>query len=230
MRAAVTQGAARIVRLHPFRVVLGDAAGAPLARCATLQRPPRDTLRTLVVERRSTGGQHAVRGWVHAYRWNAEHAKRARHTCRQGHTKGTPQAASLFVAGGGLVCTTLAPAVLSPQTILALSRGRGHVEIAITRWQRVLDVDALRAKATSPLAAVWLHGTWLEALMRARRMRRQMGDRWGRLDRARLGTWWRVWGMRKDERAPMIPGALCWKEDAWAACLKGWAERPRRRK
>ena len=32
-------------------------------------------------------------------------------------------------------------------------------------------------------------------------MRRQLGDRWGRLAHERVGTWWRVWGMRKDEMA-----------------------------
>ena len=36
--------------------------------------------------------------------------------------------------------------------------------------------------------------------------------------------------MLKDEMAPMITGALFWKEDAGAACLQVLAERPRRRK
>ena len=35
--------------------------------------------------------------------------------------------------------------------------------------------------------------------------------------------------MLKDEMAPMMTGALFWKEDAWAACLKVLVERPRRR-
>jgi hypothetical protein len=61
-------------------------------------------------------------------------------------------------------------------------------------------------------------------------MRRQRGDPWSRLDHERLATWWRVWSMLKDESAPMITGALCWKEEAWEACLKVLAERPRRRK
>jgi len=230
MSAALKQGADLIVRLNPFSVVLGDAAGAPLELCATLKRQHMETLRTLAVELRATGGQHAVQGWVHAYRLNAEQANRARHKCRQGHKKGTPKAESLFLAGWVLVFTTLAPAVLSPQTIMALYRCRWQVEIAIKRWKSVLDVDALRAKATSPLAEVWLHGKLLYALMLERRMRRQLGDRWGRLDHERVGTWWRVWGMLKDEIAPMITGALFWKEDAWAACLKVLAERPRRRK
>jgi hypothetical protein len=230
MSAALTQGADLIVRLNPFSVVLGDAAGVPLELCAALKRQKTETLRTLVVTLRSAGGQHEVRGWVHAYRLNVEQANRARHKCRQGHKKGTPNAESLFLAGWVLVFTTLAPAVLTAQTIMALYRCRWQVEIAIKRWKSVLDVDALRAKATSPLAEVWLHGKLLYALMLERRMRRQLGDRWGRLDHERLSTWWRVWGMLKDELAPMITGALFWQEDAWVACLKVLAERPRRRK
>jgi Transposase DDE domain len=229
MSAAVQQGAALIVRLNPFSVVLGDAAGAPLELCAALKRQHPETLRTLAVTLRAAGGQHEVRGWVHAYRLNVEQANRARQKCRQGHTKGTPSTESLFLAGWVLVLSTLAPAVLSAQTIMALYRCRWQVEIAIKRWKSVLDVDALRAKANSPLAEVWLHGKLLYALMLERRMRRQLGDRWGRLDRERAGTWWRVWGMLKDEIAPMITGALFWKEDAWAACLKVLVERPRRR-
>jgi hypothetical protein len=171
-----------------------------------------------------------LRGWVHAYRLNAEQAGRARHTCRQRHKKGTPKVETLYLAGWVLVFTTLPPAVLSAQTIMALYRCRWQVELAIKRWKSVLDVDALRAKVHSPLAEVWLHGKLLYALMLERRMRRQLGDRWGRLDHERLSTWWRVWGMLKDEMAPMITGALFWREDAWAACLKVLAERPRRRK
>jgi hypothetical protein len=230
MSAAVKQGAELIVRLNPFSVVLCDAAGAPLELCAALKRQHTETLRTLVVELRSTGGQPEVRGWVHAYRLNAEQANRARQKCRQGHKKGTPTAESLLLAGWVWVFTTLAPAVLSAQTIMALYRCRWQVEIAIKRWKSVLDVDALRAKAHSPLAEVWLHGKLLYALMLERRMRRQLGERWGWLDHERLSTWWRVWGMLKEEIAPMITGALFWKEEAWEACLKVLAERPRRRK
>src|SRR6266536_3433483 len=229
MRVAVAQGADLIVRLNPFSVVLSDAAGAPVELGVTLKRQKPETLRTLAVTLRSAGGQHEVPGWVHAYRLNAEQANRARHKCRQGHKKGTPSAASLWLAGWVLVFTTLAPAVLTAQTIMALYRCRWQVEIAIKRWKSVLAVDALRAKATRPLAEVWLHGKLLYALMLERRMRRQLGDSWGRLDHERVGTWWRVWGMLKDEMAPMITGALFWKEGAWAACLKALVERRRRR-
>src|SRR5499425_20431 len=199
MHAAVAQGADLIVRLNPFSVVLRDAEGVPLELCVTLKRQHTETIRTLTVTLCAAGGQHEVRGWVHAYRLNAEQANRARQKCRQGHKKGTPSAASLLLAGWVLVFTTLAPAVLTAQTIMALYRCRWQVEIAIKRWKSVLDVDALRAKATSPLAEVWLHGKLLYALMLERCMRRQWGDSWGRLAQERVGTWWRGWGMLKDE-------------------------------
>ena len=125
--------------------------------------------------------------------------------------------------------TTLAPAVLSAQTILAVYRCRWQVELAIKRWKSVL---AWTRYAPKPRARwlVWLHGKLLYALMLERRMRRQLGDTWSRLDHERMATWWRIWGMLKDEITPMITGALFWKEEAWEACLKVLAERPRRRK
>ena len=83
MSAALQQGADLIVRLNPFSVVLGDATGVPLELCAALKRQRMETLRTLVVTLRSTGGQHEVRGWGQAYRLHAEPAKRARQKCRQ---------------------------------------------------------------------------------------------------------------------------------------------------
>lgn len=91
-------------------------------------------------------------------------------------------------------------------------------------------MDALRAKVGSPLAHVWLHGNLLYALMLERRMRRKLGGSWSRLDAERSGTWWRVWGLLKDEIRPMVTGVYFWKEEGWEACLQVLAERPRRRK
>jgi hypothetical protein len=230
MGEAVKQGAEIIVRLNPFSVVLCDAKGQPMILGKALKRQPLETLRTLPVLIQASGGQSAVQGWVHAYRLSAEQAGRARHKCRQRHKKGAPKAESLWLAGWVLVFTTLAPAVLSAQTIMRLYRCRWQIEIAIKRWKSILSVDALRAKATSPLAEVWLHGKLLYALMLERRMRRRLGDHWSQLDHERVATWWRVWGMLKEEITPMITGSLFWKEDAWEVCLKVLAERPRRRK
>jgi len=229
MSDAVKRGAALIVRLNPFSVVLSDATGQPLSLSDALKRQKTETIRTLEVVVQSSDGQDEVRGWVQAYRLSAEQAGRARQKCRQRHKTGTPKADTLYLAGWVLVFTTLAPAVLSAQTIMTLYRLRWQVELAIKRWKSVLDVDALRAKAGSPLAEVWLHGKLLYALLLERRMRRKLGDSWGRLDQTRRVTWWRVWGLLKDEIAPMVTGALFWKEEAWVACLNVLAERPRRR-
>jgi hypothetical protein len=230
MGEAVKQGADIVVRLNPFSVVLCDASGQPMILGKALKRQPLETIRTLPVLIQASGGQSAVQGWVHAYRLSAEQAGRARHKCRQRHKKGAPKAESLWLAGWVLVFTTLAPAVLSAQTIMRLYRCRWQIEIAIKRWKSILSVDALRAKATSPLAEVWLHGKLLYALMLERRMRRRLGDHWSQLDHERVATWWRVWGMLKEEITPLITGSLFWKEDAWEVCLKVLAERPRRRK
>ncbi len=70
----------------------------------------------------------------------------------------------------------------------------------------------------------------LYALMLERRMRRKPGGSWSRLDDERSGTWWRVWGLLKDEIRPMVTGVCFWKEEAWEACMEVLAERPRRRK
>ena len=113
---------------------------------------------------------------------------------------------------------------------MALYRCRWQVELAIKRWKSLLDADAVRAKATGPLADVWLHGKLLYALMLERRMRRKVGDVWSYLDHERVATWWRAWGMLKEEIAPMITGAFFWKDAVWGACLQALAERPRRRK
>ena len=229
MGHALAQGAQLLVRLTPFRVVLCEPMEQPLVLGTALQRQQTDTIRTREVGLQSTDGQQQVRGWGHADRLSAAPAGRARHQCRQRHTKGAPKAATLFLAGGGLVFTTLAPTVVSAPTIMALYRCRWQGELAIKRWKSGRDMDALRAKAPSPRAAVWLHGKLLYVLLLERRMRRQLGDPWRRWDHARLATGWRAWEMRQDEITPMMTGSLFWKAEAWEAWLHVLAERPRRR-
>jgi hypothetical protein len=229
MRAVVQQGAALIVRLNPCSVVLRTPTGQPLALGAVWKRQQAQTIRTLPGVIRSAGGQHEVRGWGQAYRLSGEQANRARQKCRQRHKTGQPQAETLLLAGWVLVFTTLAATVLSAPTLLAVYRCRWQVAIARKRWKSVLAVEALRAKAGSPLAEVWLHGKLLYALLLERRMRRTLGDRWGRLDQERVETWGRVWERLKDALTSLITGALFWQAEAWAACLQVLAERPRRR-
>jgi hypothetical protein len=230
MSEALKRGAALIVRLNPFRGVVKDARAQPLSLPDALRRQKTETIRTVEVRLQSSDGQSEVHGWVHAYRLRAEQAGRARQQCPKRHKTGTPKAETLYLAGWVLVFTTLAPTLLPPSTIRALYRCRWQVELAIKRWKSVLDVDALRAKANSPLAEVWLHGKLLYAMLVERRMQRHLGARGDRLDQERVVTRWRIWGLLKDEIAPMVTGSLFWKDEAWEACLKVLAERPRRRR
>jgi hypothetical protein len=102
--------------------------------------------------------------------------------------------------------------------------------LAINRWKSLLDVDALRAHTGSPLAELWLHGKLLYALLVDRRMRRLLGDRWGRLDRERTATWWRPWKLVHQSLGPRLTGALSWPEQRWHQSVEVLAERSRQRK
>lgn len=230
MADAVSHGADLVLRLNPFSVVLGDGAGQPFGLCRALKGQRSETIRSFEVTVGSSCGAVKTKGWLHAYRLHPEQASRARRKCRQRHKKGSPKSDTLFLAGWVLVFTTLSPQVLSASAILTLYRCRWQIELTIKRWKSVLDVDALRARANGPLAEVWLHGKLVYALMVEGRMRRKLGDSWGRLDGERTATWWRAWGLLKDEMKPMINGSMCWKASAWKASLKVLAERPRRRK
>lgn len=227
----VQAGADLIVRLNPHNVPLWQRDRTPLDLMAALQDQPYATVRTCAVVVGPASTPDCVAGWVHAYRLSEEQANKARQACRQRNSKKgrTPQQATLFLAGWVLVFTTLAPEQLAAKTVLAVYRTRWQVELAIKRWKSLLDADALRARERSPLADLWLHGKLLYALMLERRMRRTMGDAWGRLDRERQATWWRPWKLMHDTITPRITGALCWPEQGWDACLDVLRERPRRR-
>ena len=107
----------------------------------TLKRQRMETLRPLAVTLCAAGGQpEGGAGCMPLAERGASPSCPAHMSA--GAKKGTPSAASLLLAGWVLVCTTLAPAVRTAQTIMALYRCRWHVDIAIKRWKSVLDVDA----------------------------------------------------------------------------------------
>lgn len=227
----VAGGGHVVMRFNPHNMPLYHEEGAPLDLVSRLKRSaPRQILGTIAVWVGPSGQR--VRGWLHAYRLPPEQASRARQACRQRNSKKgrRPQARTLYLAGWVLVWSSLSPQVLAAHTVMQLYRLRWQVEIAIKRWKSVLDVDALRARYESPLAEVWLHGKLLYALMLERRMRRVMGDRWGRLDGDRSLTWWRPWLLLQQALAPRITGALSWDDSRWGQSLEVMAERRRRRK
>jgi hypothetical protein len=225
----VQAGAHLVVRLNPSNMPLSQPDDTPLDFIQALPPQAPCTLRSLPV--RVGPPLERVTGWVHAYRLSEEQANKARAVCRQRNSKKghTPQASTIFLAGGVLVWTALPPAVLSAETLLQLYRVRWQAELAIKRCKSLLDLDALRARQGSPLADLWLHGKMLDALLVDTRMRRTMGASWGYLDRARTATWWRHWKLVQQTLIPRLTGALHWADLRWRQGVDVMAERPRRR-
>jgi Transposase DDE domain len=221
-----------ILRMSPAHLPIYDGDGQRVDLRHVLREQPWETSHTIAVRIQAPASAEAVCGYVHAYRLSEEQANTARHRIQvQSRKKGrTPKDATLFWAGWVLVFTTVAPSLLRAETISALYRVRWQIEIAIKRWKSVLDVGQLRAKEGSPLAAVWLLGKLLYALVVERRARRRLGADWTRLDGERHGTFWRVWKLIQDEVSVHILGVEAWREEGWAACMRVLLERPRRRK
>ncbi|MGF1614510.1 MAG: IS4/IS5 family transposase, partial [Gammaproteobacteria bacterium] len=104
-----------------------------------------------------------------------------------------------------------------------------YMELVIKRLKSLLDIDRLRAREHSALAALYLHGKLLYAPVLEKRVRRRCGEDWNRLDRPRRATPWRVWKLLRQELAIAISGVLNWNMSRWQACVEVMQERPRRR-
>ena len=163
---AVQQGAEVIVRLNPFRVARGDATGQPVSLCGALKRQPMATIRTLEVVIRSAGGQHEMRGWVHAYRLSAEQASRARQKCRQRHKKGRAKSGEPLACGLGAgadhpsACGALGPD--DPGAVpLSLASGVGHK--TVEKCARCGRVPSKSAQSPGRGVAPWHIALCLDA-------------------------------------------------------------------
>ena len=225
------QGADWIVRWNSG-IPLWTPTGEAFDVARTLQAvPPTQAVITQAVQVGPAGSAERVAAPLHACRLPEAQANAARRRCRQRAQKKsrTLKAATLYLAGWVIVVTTVAPAVWTAETILALSRVRWQVELAINRWKSLLKADQLRAKAEGTLASLWLHGKLLYALLLERRCRRLGGDHWGYLDQSRQATWWRSWYLMTAWMVTVISGVTRWRESQWPACLEVMKERRRRR-
>jgi hypothetical protein len=229
---AVRRQVTLVLRMSAQRLPVYAPDGTRLDLATMLGEQARETIRSWAVQVQSSRHQQHVEGYVHAYRLNEEAANRARqrvreHSKKKGHT---PKATTLLLAEWVFVFTTVPPETVSAQAVMALYRVRWQVELAIKRWKSLLDVDALRARAGSTLAAVWLSAKLLYAVLIERRAQRKVGNQWMRLDGERSVTWWRVWKLIKNEVDECIVGVQGRQAVAWRACVEMLAERPRRRK
>lgn len=228
----VQAGAELVVRLKPPRVPVCQPEGTPLDLVAALQPQPQALRRACPVLLGTPAGATRAPGWVPADRRAAPAAATARAACRtRRRTKGrTPQQTTLSRAGWGLVGPSRPPPRLSAATMLAVSRLRWQVDLAMQRWTSLLDVEARRTRDGRPLAALWRHGKRRYALLLDRRLRRQLGAAWGHVDQERPATWWRPWKFRPEALTLRISGVWSWPSAHGEPCVQVVAERPRRRK
>lgn len=231
----IEQGAQPVVRFKPKQIPLNCREdGQVLNLAAALKDCAPGEMRTLPAQFTVPEGKtYPVH--IHAYRLQGQAAEAARRRYLQGAKKSegrkwrkyTPSQEALLLAEFVLVLTTIEPAVLSAETVLALYRCRWQVELVFKHYKSLLAVDEVRARAGSDLGPVWLQGKLVYACLIARRAERRCGADWTSLDGERRGTWWRVWKLIQEELTPLITLVQCWNWEAWPAAL---AERKRKRK
>ena len=126
----VRQQAEVILRMSPAHLPVYDGDGQRVALMQVVREQPWETSRTIDV-RVQAPSLGEVRGSLHAYRLSEEHATVARQRIRtQSRKKGrTPKDTTLLWAGWVLVLTTVAPSLLSAETISALYRVRWQSEM-----------------------------------------------------------------------------------------------------
>ncbi len=230
MLEAAKNGADLLVRLSGHSVPLFDRQGRVLDLVKTLKAQPLAPFRTIEVLIGPSRSSERLAGWVHAYRLPEAAAaaarRRARKNAKSGHE---PTEKTLYLAGWVIVFTTVAPSLLSAETILTLYRCRWQIELAIKRWKSLLDVARLRSREGGTLAEVWLHGKLVYAVLLEQRTRHRVGAGWGNFDTVRTGTFWRLWKLLSQAMVPLIVGVASWQEQQWADALEVLMERRRRR-
>lgn len=226
----IDSGGQPVVRYNPHHIPVEDRAGQSLNLAQALNDCEPGETRTIEAQFTAPNGK-TYPVYIHAYRLSGAAAERARRRCRKGGKRGkyTPKQETLFLAEFVMVLTTIPPAVLSAETVLALYRCRWQVELIFKHCKSLLDMDQLRARAKSPLGQVWLHGKLIYVCLIEQRAINRCEPDWTGLDTERHGTWWRIWKMIKQELTPLITLSQCWDLSAWPAALSAVAERKRKR-
>ncbi len=236
--AVYDQGADVIVRWNHHRPFYDPQhKRRALELCATLKGQPPGSLRSfpVLLPYTATSKQKDTRelvGSLHVYRMTTKEAQEARKRVSRKHQK-TQRVISektLFLRQFVIVFTSLAPEILSGETVFAIYRCRWHIALAIKRMQSLINLNKLRAKRGSKLAEVYRYGKILYLLCIEHDMRSTFGYAWGGVDLERRSTWWRLYKLLKARLDAVLLARWAWKAEAVAACLHVLMERPRKRK
>ena len=175
----------------------------------------------------------AIPCWLHAHALSPEQAAVKRRTVKAiAKSKGkTTSSKCLVLAGWVLVLTSIAPEVLSRDSICDLYRTRWQIELAFKRMKSILNLDQLRAKKGSKLAELYLFAKLLYALVVEKLTTAQTGcagQLW--LAQPRPITPWRIWSCMDKRLQSEFGGYFMVKADHVDAYVRSMTERPRQRR
>ena len=176
----------------------------------------------------------AIPCWLHAHALSAEQAAESRRKVKA-TAKSKGQTASdkrLLLAGWVLVLTSIAPDVLSFDSICNLYRTRWQIELAFKRMKSLLNIDQLRAKKGSKLAELYLLAKLLYTLVVEKLTSSQTHhhSQWFLLNPSRRITPWRLWNCMDKRLQSEFGSYFMVKADHVAAYVRSMTERPRQRR
>ena len=176
----------------------------------------------------------AIPCWLHAHALSAEQAAESRRKVKA-TAKSKGQTASdkrLLLAGWVLVLTSIAPDVLSFDSICNLYRTRWQIELAFKRMKSLLNIDQLRAKKGSKLAELYLLAKLLYTLVVEKLTSSQTHhhSQWFLLNPSRRITPWRLWSCMDKRLQSEFGSYFMVKADHVAAYVRSMTERPRQRR
>jgi hypothetical protein len=232
MIAVRETGAHLLVRITPQYLVLKDLNGCRLDLVGDLARAHTQTRLSFEVVVEDAKSGKTMPAYVYAARLDEKAVNRARRRIkRRASTQGSMvKKETLILSEWLLVLTSVPPSLLPAEIILELYRVRWQVELLIKRFKSLLNADALRAQAGSPLAEVYLLGKLLFGLLVEGRAMARVGNQWTLMISGRLATWWRIWKMVAAEIKEAVLNSVGWDRLDWRETLKVLGERRRKRK
>jgi hypothetical protein len=228
----IKKGAQFVVRMTISYLPLYDGGGRKIDLVKILRKAGSEQCVSLEVEIRDSQSEESKTVYLHARRLSKEAGHQARSRARKKATRNCrrvkPQ--TLFLAEWLLILTSIPPTIFPADVIFKLYRVRWQVELVIKRWKSLLNADALRARAGSPLAELYLLGKLLFALLVESRTIKRAGTNYGRMIGDRDTTSWRMWKMIADEIKEAVLNTIAYAGLDWYEMLKVLGERRRRRK
>lgn len=226
------RGADIILRYNPHGLCLYDQADLS-SKINWMQRLSEHTSHQSFAVHLLHQGK-AIPCWLHAHALSPEQAAESRRKIKAtAKRKGeTASAKRLLLAGWVLVLTSIAPDVLSFDSICNLYRTRWQIELAFKRMKSLLTIDQLRAKKGSKLAELYLLAKLLYTLVVEKLTLSQTHGygHWWLSQASRRITPWRLWNCMHKRLQSEFGCYFMVKADHVAAYVRSMTERPRQRR